>query len=168
MKTMAHAAGLPADKRITNHSARKTMMQTLSNANVHPNHIIQISGHKNLQSVNSYSRISEQQHREIHRVLVDPTSSSAVSSYVQQTTLSHTSQIRPNACHTQTTNDIVDWKSSSASFSTLFSGPIYGGVFNINIGRECRSPSRSPEVELSHKRRRINRIMDSSDSSDEN
>jgi hypothetical protein len=37
---------------------------------VPPTQIVQLSGHRNIQSVNSYSHISEEQHREMNRLLV--------------------------------------------------------------------------------------------------
>ena len=46
MKNMAEKAGLAI--KFTNHSGRKTMMQTLVNQNFSPTDIIQLSGHKNL------------------------------------------------------------------------------------------------------------------------
>ena len=69
MKTMATAAGL--EGRFTNHSGRKTMMQTFVNNNVPPTQIIQHSGHKNLQSVNSYSHITTEQQQNMSDMLSD-------------------------------------------------------------------------------------------------
>ncbi|CAH3140317.1 unnamed protein product, partial [Porites evermanni] len=54
MKECAAAAGIGENKRITNHSGRKTLTQTLLNHDVPPTQIIQVTGHKNLQSVNNY------------------------------------------------------------------------------------------------------------------
>ena len=45
--------------RLTNHSARKRLVQTLVDNGVAPTEIVQISGHKNLQSINNYSHLSE-------------------------------------------------------------------------------------------------------------
>ncbi len=53
MKRMAEKAGLGPN--ISNHSGRKKMMQTLTNNDVPPTDIVQLSGHKNLQSVTNYS-----------------------------------------------------------------------------------------------------------------
>ena len=58
MKTMAKKAGLNADD-LTNHSTRKRMIQKLNDHEVPPTHIMQISGHKNVQSLNNYSSRSE-------------------------------------------------------------------------------------------------------------
>ena len=49
MKTIATKAGLGPN--LTNHSGRKTMMQILRDVKVPPTDIVQLSGHKNLQTV---------------------------------------------------------------------------------------------------------------------
>ena len=59
IKDCAETANVTLDKRITNHSARKTLVQTLQDRNVPPTQIIQVTGHKNLQSVNNYSTLRE-------------------------------------------------------------------------------------------------------------
>ena len=56
MKTMAQKAGLNAEN-LTNHSGRKRMIQKLNDQEVPPTHIMQISGHKNVQSLNNYSSL---------------------------------------------------------------------------------------------------------------
>ena len=53
MKTMAQNAGLTG--RLMNHSARKTMITRLVQSNIHPLHVAQLSGHKNLKSLDSYA-----------------------------------------------------------------------------------------------------------------
>ena len=68
MKRMARCVGLQHG-HFTNHSARKYLVQKLSDNHVSPNEIIQISGHRNLQSINSYSQISETHHREISTLI---------------------------------------------------------------------------------------------------
>ena len=61
MKTTAQKAGLVPNFK--NHSGRKTMIQTLVNNDVPPTDIMQLSGHsdKNVQSITSYSTISQKQ-----------------------------------------------------------------------------------------------------------
>ena len=68
MKTMAEKAGLDA-KNLTNHSGRKRMIQKLNDEGVPPTHIMQISGHKNVQSLNNYSTLSERQQKNISNIL---------------------------------------------------------------------------------------------------
>jgi len=57
MKTMAEKAGLN-EENLANHSARKRMIQKLNDHKVPPTHIMQISGHENVQSLNNYSSLS--------------------------------------------------------------------------------------------------------------
>ena len=52
MKKMAERAGLD-NSHLTNHSARKRMIQTLNDKDIPPSHIMQLSGHKNVQSINT-------------------------------------------------------------------------------------------------------------------
>ena len=59
MKTMAQKDGLGPNFK--NHSGRKTMIQTLVNNDVPPTDIMQLSGHKNVQSITSYSTVSQKQ-----------------------------------------------------------------------------------------------------------
>ena len=49
-------------KRLTNHSARKHLVQKLRDSDVAPTDIMQISGHKNIESVMTYSKMSDKQH----------------------------------------------------------------------------------------------------------
>ena len=65
MKRMVQQAGLNPDKKLSNHSARKYLIQKLNDNNVPANQIMQISGHKNIASINNYSHINENQHRQI-------------------------------------------------------------------------------------------------------
>jgi len=58
MKTMAQKAG--HGPNFKNHR-RKTTIQTLVNNDVPPTDIMQLSGHKNVQSIISYSTVSQKQ-----------------------------------------------------------------------------------------------------------
>ena len=53
----------------TNHSGRKTLVQKLQDNNVPPNQIVQVTGHKNLQSVNYYSLLRERQMENISKIM---------------------------------------------------------------------------------------------------
>ena len=69
MKTMAEKAGLNAEN-LTNHNARKRMIQKLND------HEVQIPGHKNVQSLNNYSSLLEKQQRDISNIRSAGTSAS--------------------------------------------------------------------------------------------
>ena len=66
LKDMCDAGGIPPK---TNHSGRKTLVQKLQDHGVPPNQIIQITGHKNLQSINNYSSLRERQMKNISNIL---------------------------------------------------------------------------------------------------
>ena len=70
MKDMTQAAGISGK---TNHSGRKTLVEKLQDSGVPPNQIIQITGHKNLKSVNNYSSLREKQMESISRILSSTT-----------------------------------------------------------------------------------------------
>ena len=70
MKDMTQAVGISGK---TNHSGRKILVQKLQDSGVPPNQIIQITGHKKLQSVNNYSSLREKQMESISRILSSTT-----------------------------------------------------------------------------------------------
>ena len=65
MKKMSEKDGLGPN--LENHSGQKTMIQTLANNNIQGTDIMQMSGHKNLQSVTNYSAVSEKQQAKMSR-----------------------------------------------------------------------------------------------------
>jgi Phage integrase family len=67
-KEMALEANLASSKK-SNHSGRKTTVQTLLHAGVPPTHVMQLAGHKNVQSLNSYSHLSNEQQQGISNIL---------------------------------------------------------------------------------------------------
>ena len=66
---MAEKAGLEGRK--VNHSARKTTVTSLLHSDVQPTTIMQLTGHRNLQSVNDYSAASLKQQKEMSFILSD-------------------------------------------------------------------------------------------------
>ena len=88
MKDMTQAAGIPGK---TNDSGRKPLVQKLQESGVPPNQIIQITGHKNLQSVNNYSSLREKQMEGISRIL-SATTKAATNVAIAQTENNLTAQ----------------------------------------------------------------------------
>ena len=70
MKDITQAAGISGK---TNHSGRKTSVQKLQDSGVPPNQIIQITGHKNVHSVNNYISLREKQMESISRIFSSTT-----------------------------------------------------------------------------------------------
>ena len=67
MKILAEKAGLV--DHYTNHSLRRTALTQLLHAGVSPTNIIQLSGHKNVQSLNNYAICSKEQRRAKRKIL---------------------------------------------------------------------------------------------------
>ena len=55
--------------KLTNHSVRKTCIKTLLDSGVSHNSVVQLSGHKNLKSLDSYAVASQQQQRQMSKIL---------------------------------------------------------------------------------------------------
>ena len=197
MKRMA--LSIPGENfGLKNHSARKHMIQKLIDHDVPPTEIVQISGHKNISSINNYSSINLNKQKHISSILTCTNKKKTDSSQAQvltqhrheakrmklsnqtQTqankktatstvtrataTITTASQKQINFKNTNTLSDdelaqiddpsfdlgydisapndpestVSQPKSTTAALSTissLFSGPIYGGVFNIHINK---------------------------------
>lgn len=67
MRRMADKAGLVG--KFTNHSVRRTMCSNLIHAGIHPTVVAQLSGHKNVASLNSYACASVQQQKQMSALL---------------------------------------------------------------------------------------------------
>ena len=124
MKTMAQKAGIN-NERLRNHSGRKTMIQTLSENDIPPTHITQLSGHKNLKSIENYSKVSTKQQMKMSQVL---------SSVVASTATKTSSYEKANPTISPSTSE-------SQQSMALFSGAVIeGGNFSININTVNQSP----------------------------
>ena len=70
LKNMIKDSGVKTDKKLVNHSTRKHLVQKLVDNDVPPNEIIQITGHKNVNSLNNYSTLSDKKQQQISRCCV--------------------------------------------------------------------------------------------------
>ena len=135
-KNMAKKAGLDC-QRLTNHSARKIMVQKLNDNDVPP---LSYHMHKNIQSINNYSHVSEQQQKTMSRIL-------SVSSSTKPVVLECTSRVLAQgetmSCSSHHSVSGLPSLSSPTSAATgLFSGAVInGGHFNININTVNKSPT---------------------------
>ena len=68
LKDMAKSVGIDS-KRITNHSARRTMIRALKHNGVDRYDICQLSGHRNPKSIDSYSALSNGQQHQLSKIL---------------------------------------------------------------------------------------------------
>lgn len=69
LKSIMKRMACTLDTKLSNHSARKFLVQKLVDADLPPTEIIQISGHRNLQSINNYSHLSDAKHKCISSIL---------------------------------------------------------------------------------------------------
>ena len=113
MKSLAETADLKGKK--TNHSARKTMVTTLSNET----QIMQLSGHRNLQSLNSYKKASLQQQKEMSHVL---------SAFTQGRQQQHSQVLKSSLASNETTQS-----TSRETTRSLFQGAHFSGC-TLNVG----------------------------------
>ena len=130
MKKMAEKAGLDA-KNLTR---RKRMIQKLNDEGIHvpPTHIMQISGNKNVQSLNNYSTLSERQQINISNILSGYPRVPGSSRY----------QVGISALTLNATKTVQE--STTQQPLTLFQGAsIQGGTFNISVNVLNESPSLS-------------------------
>ena len=135
-------------------------MQKLQHSGVPPNQIIQITGHKNLQSVNNYSSLREQQMESISRIL---SSTTKAATNVAQTENNLTAQPLASTSTTSSTLDVNSFNENS--LQTMFHGNcITGGIFNINLA-PAKNEVKSPEVDPKRKKRRLIIESDSSQES---
>ena len=143
MKTMAEIAGLDG-KHLTNHSARKRMIPKMNDQGVPPTHIMQISGHKNVQSLNNYSTLSAGQQKIISNILSGHPGMPGPSGYQ----VSISSALTVNATKT------VQETTTTQQPLTLFQGAsIQGGTFNISVNALNESPTLSSYSPKSKKAR---------------
>ena len=117
MKTIAQKAGIN-NEHLRNHSGRKTMIQTLSENDIPPTHIAQLSGHKNLKTIENYSKVSPKQQMKMSQVL---------SSVVAGTATKTSSFETANPAISPSTSD------SQQSMVLFSAAVIQGGNFSINI-----------------------------------
>ena len=140
MKTMAEKAGLNSEN-LTNHSARKRMIQKLNDDEVPPPHIMQISGHENVQSLNNYSSLSKKQQRDISNIMSASTSASG------SLAIQETKEVSLSTGNQQSPQQAL----------SLFQGAnIQGRTFNISINSVSQQ---SPNLSLHSAKRFSQQVL---------
>lgn len=155
MKNMSEKAGL--GPKLKNHSGRKTMIQTLVNSEIPPTDIIQLSGHKNLQSITNYSTVSEKQQMHMSRKLSALTTGTTESSYVSQETTQENPETSTMLIHRTSEN-----KQAGQQALSLFTGAtISGGQITVSINTLNQSPTLTVRETPKPKRYKRIRALDS-------
>ena len=126
-KTMSTKGGLKGKK--TNHGGRRTAITTLVHNKVPPNYIMQLSGHKNVQSINNYSTLSIIQQKEMSNMLSD------LQMPLQSNVSNPTFQAIPSASDSRPTNDTlsspVDQSENTSEFANLNPNELNGILESI-------------------------------------
>ena len=134
-------AGTSITGRKTNHSARKTMVETLCCSNIPDSTVMQRSGHKRVQSLNHYKKPSLDQQRSISHLL---------SSHGQPSPVNSTSALSgdKSTSLTSTSTSQVPGPFSNAAFSNCSFVLIFGGPSQQLSSQpwEARSARKRPMV----------------------
>jgi hypothetical protein len=146
MKKMKENGKLDINKRLTNHSARKYLLQKLRDHNVEGRDIMQISGHKNVASINNYSKISEEKHKQISKILSNTETNSNTCSnrnaLVPVTVVSNlprTTSTCTNSTASSTSDvscrsipNVSSYCANTNNMSSEISSMFYGAVLHVN------------------------------------
>ena len=143
MRKMAGKAGLGPNG--TNHGGRKTMIQALTNNDIPATDIIQLSRHKNLQSVTNYSVVPEKQQVKMSHTLSEL--SLGRSHVVEKSNLSQVSECFSTTAHSA--GSAADYQQGQQAMLLFTGAVIHGGQFNISISSLNQSPTfTTPEAEI--------------------
>ena len=148
---MLAASQVHSDKKLVNHSTRKHLVQKLVDNNIAPNKIVKITGHKNINSMDNYSAISDRRQQHTSTVLSrrGESSTSVATSSSPKVTVDEITSV-----------STVQPSTSAGTLPFLYQCQ----VGTLNIFTNSQNPKGS-DFEKTHqfKRRRI--IIDSSDES---
>ena len=137
MPRMSAEAGL--SRRYTNHCIRAMVASTLSGAWVSNMGIMSVTGHRNVQSLNSYIKPSDSERRTISGILTGDQDSNLALTQVTRPQFAPQSRFlnyptRP--CDTESDFHSSQFNSQSnsriSSFS-IFSGPVTGGHVTVHV-----------------------------------
>jgi len=136
MKKMKESGKLDINKRLTNHSARKNLLQKLRENNVERTDIMQISGLKNVASINNYSTLSEERHKKISNISDSNTETNrnalvpVVSNLPRKTSTNSTASSTSDvSCRS---NPDVPSYCANTNMSSQISSMFYGAVLHVN------------------------------------
>ena len=130
LKDMVNEAHLGLEnKRLTNHSARKHLVQKLNDNEIPPTQIMQITGHRNVNSVNNYSSLSDKQKEKISGIL----SFRGQNDNQSQEPRASTSTTHLATEEYQCVRSPEGLRMPLTGLGSLISGTIGGGTFNISV-----------------------------------
>jgi len=133
--------------------------QNHDSGDIPANDIIQLSGHKNLQSVTNYSVVPVKQQVKMSHTLSELSTGRARD--VEKSNLSHVSECSTTTVHSA--SSAADYHQAQQAMSIFTCAVIHGGQFNIPISSLIQSPTlATPETEIkSTKRYKRLKVLDS-------
>ena len=161
---------IDTSRKLINHSVRKHLLQKCNDMNLPPTETIQISAHKNLQSVNNYSKMNENRQKQVSKSLV-PGNNEIVSQTTESRGNLNLSRNWSRAAGPgQSGNNFSYSQQAMASYfgsSTMISGGTF--VFNAGAGScnccSSHSQSVSDQHKLQERPRKFKQILPIDDSS---
>ncbi|KAK3754207.1 hypothetical protein QZH41_003309 [Actinostola sp. cb2023] len=122
------------ERKLTNHSVRKTSIGRLLDANVEANYVAQLSGHKNLKSLDSYKSASLKNQRSMSAILSNntPSFSRDAATSIPSSTVTVMNQSASSCSYTQ--------NPPQAIFSGATIDKIEGCSFNVNVIYQQSTP----------------------------
>ena len=113
---------------------RKHLLQKCNDIGLPPNQTIQISGHKNIGSVNNYSSMNSKQQKEIAMAITNNSIPSTSTTVMQNKSPNNIQFSQASSSKT----------SSKCEIESMFQGTtiIHGGIFNFYSKAESPSPKR--------------------------
>ncbi|KAK3743014.1 hypothetical protein QZH41_019612 [Actinostola sp. cb2023] len=141
----AQAVGLPGN--VSNHSVRKTCISRLMDAGIPENYVAQLSGHKNLKSLDAYKSASTSHQRQMSMVL----SRSSTSNATNTQSTSSTQAMSTTSLSVQGEEDVIK-SACGGVFSSATIGKFEGCTFNFNLITDSK---RVDENSSEAKRKRV-------------
>ena len=140
MSTAAKNVGLAAqNKNISNHSVRKTSISRLLDAGVPGNFVMQLSGHKNLQSLSSYKSASIAHRRHMSDTLSRGSISNNGTTSVREQ-IFHTSLFSAESQTRSTPNPSPEFYQGQSFFAGATISTMNNCVFNIVPSSSAKRP----------------------------
>lgn len=167
-KMIMQCKSIDTSRKLTNHSVRKHLLQKCVDMNLPPTETVQISGHKNLQSVNNYSKMNENRQKQVSKSLVAGNHEKFPQTTESCGTLNLPTYRSGTAGHGQSGNNFSYSQQAMASYfgsGTMISGGTF--IFNAGAGSctSCPSHSQSDQHKLQERPRKFRRILPIDDSS---
>ena len=140
MSTAAKNVGLAVqNKKISNHSVRKTSISRLLDAGVPGNFVMQLSGHKNLQSLSSYKSASIAHRRHMSDTLSRGSMSNNGTTSVREQ-IFHTSLFSAESQTRSTPNPSPEFYQGQSFFAGATISTMNNCVFNIVPSSSAKRP----------------------------